>query len=544
MNKLIITSLICTLSFASFAQNSYNIVPKPVKLKAQQGKFVFNNDTRIIVPEETQDLQNAVFALQERFLLTKVWHLKTEKATENMKPADNTIFIKLNPAMTNKEAYKLKILKTRIEIEAGAAPGVFYAMQTLRQLLPPEIEKNQAPPATLEMAVPCAEIDDAPRYAYRGILLDVSRHFSTVKDVKHYIDLLAFHKINTFHWHLTDDQGWRIEIKKYPKLSEISAWRDRTLIGSYTETGRKYQQQRYGGYYKQEEIKEVVAYAKSKFITVIPEIELPGHAMAALTAYPEFSCTGGPFEVSGLWGVFNDVFCPKDETFRFLEDVLSEVIALFPSKYIHIGGDECPKVRWERCHHCQTKIKELGLKDEHALQSYFISRIEKFVSSKGRSIVGWDEILEGGLADNATVMSWRGEEGGIAAAKQGHDVIMTPTSFCYLDYYQSEDKKSEPLAIGGFLPLEKVYSFDPTPAQLTAEEAKHILGGQANLWTEYIPTRTGVEYMLLPRMAALSEAVWTNKEGKNYDDFKKRLKNGTVKHYDALDLTYSKSNLN
>ncbi|MDR3095040.1 MAG: beta-N-acetylhexosaminidase [Bacteroidales bacterium] len=543
MNKLIVTSLICSLSLASFAQNSYNIVPKPVKLKAQQGKFVFNSDTRIVVPEETIDLQNALFALQERFLLTKVWHLKIEKATENMKPADNTIFIKFNPAMTNQEAYKLRILKTRIEIEAGAAPGVFYAMQTLRQLLPPEIERNQTPPATLELSVPCAEIEDTPRYAYRGILLDVCRHFSNVRDVKHYINMLAFHKINTFHWHLTDDQGWRIEIKKYPKLAEISAWRDRTLIGSYTETGRKYEQRRYGGYYTQEEIKEVVAYAKTKFITVIPEIELPGHAMAALAAYPEFSCTGGPFEVSGLWGIFNDVYCPKDITFQFWEDVLSEVISLFPSKYIHIGGDECPKVRWERCHHCQTKMKELGLKDEHALQSYVISRIEKFVSSKGRSIIGWDEILEGGLADNATVMSWRGLEGGIAAARQGHDVIMTPTSFCYLDYYQSEDKKSEPLAIGGFLPLEKVYSFDPTPAQLTTEEAKHILGGQANLWTEYIPTRTGVEYMLFPRMAALSEAVWTNKEGKNFDDFKNRLKNGTVKHYDALDVTYSKSNL-
>ncbi|MDR2848507.1 MAG: beta-N-acetylhexosaminidase, partial [Bacteroidales bacterium] len=360
MNKLIVSSLICSLSIASFAQNSYNIVPKPVKLKAQQGKFVFNSDTRIIVPEETLDFQNALFALQERFLLTKTWYLKAEKATENMTAGDNQIFIKKNSAITNKEAYKLRILKNRIEIEVGAAQGLFYAMQTIRQLLPPEIEWHRVPPATLEMAVPCAEIEDEPRYAYRGIMLDVCRHFSTVQDVKRYIDLLAFHKINTFHWHLTDDQGWRIEIKKYPKLSEISAWRDRTLIGSYTETGRKYQQQRYGGFYKQTEIKEVIEYAKSKFITIIPEIELPGHAMAALAAYPEFSCTGGPFEVSGLWGVFNDVYCPKDETFQFLEDVLAEVIDLFPSKYIHIGGDECPKVRWERCHHCQTKMKELG----------------------------------------------------------------------------------------------------------------------------------------------------------------------------------------
>ncbi|MDR0714191.1 MAG: beta-N-acetylhexosaminidase [Bacteroidales bacterium] len=542
MNKLLIISvLFCTFAYTVCAQNIYNIVPNPVELKIRQGKFVFSKDTRILLPNDDPDLLHAAYALQERFLLTKAWYLKAEKPDADVKPGNDVVF-KLNPEIKNREAYRLHISKNRIEVEAGAAAGFFYAMQTIRQLLPPEIERNQAPNS--ELSVPCAEIEDAPRYPYRGLLLDVCRHFSGVKEVKRYIDLLAFHKINTFHWHLTDDQGWRIEIKKYPKLSEISAWRDRTLIGRYTPSGRKYAQTRYGGYYTQEEIKNVIEYAKTKFVTIIPEIEMPGHAMAALAAYPELSCSGGPFEVAGHWGVFNDVYCPKEATFRFLEDVLSEVIDLFPGKYVHIGGDECPKIRWERCHHCQSKIRELGLKDEHELQSYFISRIEKFVNAKGRTVIGWDEILEGGLAANATVMSWRGMEGGVVAAKQGHDVIMTPTDFCYFDYYQSKNRDTEPLAIGGYLPLEKVYAFDPTPAGLTDSEAQHILGGQANLWTEYLAAPSAVEYMLFPRLAAMSEALWSRKERKNYSDFKRRLTGNIVKRYESLGLTYSTADMN
>ncbi|MDR1666785.1 MAG: beta-N-acetylhexosaminidase [Bacteroidales bacterium] len=542
MNKLLIAvTLLGTLVYEAHAQNTYDIVPKPVQLKARQGKFVFGKDTRILLPNDDPDMLHAAYALQERFLLTNAWYLKAEKPNENVIPGNDVIFI-LNSGIQNREAYRLHIQKNRIEVEAASAAGFFYAMQTIRQLLPPEIERNRAP--NRELSVPCAEIEDAPRYPYRGFLLDVCRHFFAVKEIKRYIDLLAFHKINTFHWHLTDDQGWRIEIKKYPNLTGTGAWRERTLIGHLSAADHKYNQTHYGGYYTQEEIKSVVAYAKTKFVTVIPEIEMPGHAVAALAAYPELSCSGGPFEVAGHWGIFNDVYCTGENTFRFLEDVLAEVIDLFPGKYVHIGGDECPKVRWKRCHQCQTNIRELKLKDEHELQSYFIARIEKFVNAKGRTVIGWDEILEGGLAANATVMSWRNMENGAVAAKQGHDVIMTPTAFCYFDYYQSKDKNGEPLAIGGYLPLEKVYDFDPVPAGLTVSETQHILGGQANLWTEYIATPSGVEYMLLPRLAALSEAVWSPKEGKNYVEFKQRLKNGPVKHYDALDLTYSTVDLN
>ena len=538
-----ITSFMCVFSATIAAQtNTYNIIPKPAKLKPQQGQFVFSDETRIVAPVSSDpDMYNAVFTLFERLLLNGVKVEITDNSDGSIKADKNMVYCRLAPSITNREAYKMKIAKDRIEIEAGAPAGIFYAMQTIRQLLPPEINRGSLN-RDMTWAVPCVVIEDEPRYPYRGLLLDVCRHFSSVTAVKHYIDLLAFHKINRFHWHLTDDQGWRIEIKKYPKLTEVGAWRDRTLIGHHETADRKYKQERYGGFYTQAQIKEVVAYAKKKFVTVIPEIEMPGHAVAALAAYPELSCCGGPFEVAGHWGVFNDVYCPKESTFEFFENVLAEVMELFPGEYIHIGGDECPKLRWTNCHHCQTKIKELGLKDENELQSYFITRIEKFVNGKGKRIIGWDEILEGGLAPNATVMSWRGAEGGIAAAQQGHDVIMTPTAFCYLDYYQTENRQNEPLSIGGYVPMEKVYSFDPTPASLTAAEAKHILGGQCNLWREYIASDMHVEYMLFPRLAALSEAVWTPGNEKNYENYLTRL-NGILKHYETLNINYSRANL-
>ena len=543
MKHIFLLILMCAATaFVTAQTNTYNIVPKPAKLKAQQGQFIFNAETRIIVPTSDTDMHNAAFVLLERILLSSGMNVMIiDNSNGEIKPDKNMVYCKLVSSITNKEAYKMKIEKDRIEVEVGAPAGFFYAMQTIRQLLPSEIERDVLAKDAV-WAVPCAVIEDEPRYPYRGMMLDVSRHFSDVNAVKRYIDKMAFHKLNRFHWHLTDDQGWRIEIKKYPKLSEVSAWRDRTLIGLYSATERKYKQERYGGYYTQEQIRDVVAYAKKKFVTVIPEIEMPGHAVAALAAYPELSCTGGPFEVEGLWGIFNDVYCPKETTFEFFENVIAEVAELFPGEYIHIGGDECPKLRWQNCHHCQMKIKELGLKDEHELQSYFVKRMEKFINSKGKKIIGWDEILEGGLAPNATVMSWRGIEGGITAAKQGNDVIMTPTSFCYLDYYQSENRDSEPLAIGGYVPMEKVYSFDPTPEALTEKEAKHILGGQCNLWREYIPTETHVEYMLFPRLAALAEAVWTPKNEKNYDNYMIRL-NNILKHYDAMNINYARSNL-
>src|SRR4030095_6565101 len=360
--------------------------------------------------------------------------------------------------------------------------------------------------------------------------LDVGRHFMPVEFVKKYIDLLAYYKMNYFHWHLTEDQGWRIEIKKYPKLQEIAAWRDETLIGHYSDQPVQYDGLRYGGYYTQEEIKDVVKYAEDRFVTIIPEIEMPGHSQAALAAYPELACTPGPFKVATSWGVFEDVFCPYDTTFSFLQDVLDEVVSLFPSKYIHIGGDECPKTRWEHSAFCQALMKKEGLKNTHELQSYFIQRIEKYLNSKGKSIIGWDEILEGGLAPDATVMSWRGMQGGIDAAKAGHDVIMTPGDYCYFDRYQSEPSE-EPLAIGGLLKLEKVYAFDPVPAELSSDEARHILGGQGNVWTEYIDTPEKVEYMVYPRAIALAEVLWTPSARKSWLDFTKRL----TQHLDRLD---------
>ncbi len=360
----------------------------------------------------------------------------------------------------------------------------------MRQLLPPALERNGLVPGdSFAWTMPAVSISDYPRFEYRGMHLDVARHFFPVDFVKRYIDLLTLYKMNRFHWHLTEDQGWRIEIKKYPKLTEIGGFRSETLIGHYSNQPHQFDGQRYGGFYTQDEIRDIVAYAKSRFVTIVPEIEMPGHTTAALAAYPRYSCTGGPFTVlpGGVWPI-TDIFCAgKDETFDFLQDILTEVMELFPGQYIHIGGDEANKKEWKACDLCQERMRTEGLKDEHELQSYFIRRMEEFILSKGRRLIGWDEILEGGLAPQATVMSWRGTKGGIAAAQQGHDVIMSPTSHCYLDYYQG-NRDYEPLAIGGFLPLQKVYSFEPVPTKLNPEEARHILGVQANLWTEYVAT--------------------------------------------------------
>ncbi len=430
------------------------------------------------------------------------------------KKKENSIILMIDEKLkrVGKEGYQLRVTEKSVTIKSSSPAGIFYGVHSLYQLLPPEVEKNEQVTG-VKWSIPCVTIEDKPRFTWRGMHLDVGRHFAPVKFVKKYIDLLSSYKMNTFHWHLTEDQGWRIEIKKYPKLTEIGSKRKETM-GDSTP---------YGGFYTQEEIKEVVNYAKERFITIVPEIEMPGHALAALTAYPEFSCTGGPFEVGTTWGVFEDVYCAGNEkTFEFLKDVLSEVIPLFPGKFFHIGGDECPKERWKNCPKCQARIKKNKLGNEHRLQSYFVQRIERFLRSKGKRLVGWDEILEGGLAPGATVMSWRGTEGGIAAAKAKHDVVMTPTSHCYFDYYQSKPD-SEPKAIGGFLSIEKVYSFEPVPAELKPKQAKHILGAQGNVWTEYMPNTNHVEYMVLPRLLAMSEVVWSVKKQKNFEDFSKRL---------------------
>ncbi len=414
------------------------------------------------------------------------------------------------------EGYRLTVSPTGITIEAGAHAGLFYGVQTLRQLLPLGTSE-----AASGATVPGITIVDQPRFPYRGTHLDVGRHLFPVAFIKRYIDLMAMYKLNTFHWHLTEDQGWRIEIRKYPRLTEVGSCRKETILEKnfdpYVGDGVPY-----CGYYTQDEIREVVAYAAERYVTVMPEIEMPGHSVAALASYPELACTEGPFEVATRWGVTEDIFCPTEETFAFLEDVLTEVMELFPSRYIHVGGDEAPKTRWRESDVAQAVIRREGLADENELQSYFIRRIERFLNAHGRRLVGWDEILEGGVAPEATVMSWRGMEGGIEAARQGHDVIMTPSSDVYLDYYQA-DPAGEPLAIGGYLPLERVYAFEPVPAELTPEESRHVLGGQANVWTEYMATTDHVEYMVFPRLLALSEVVWSPKDLRDWDVFVSRL---------------------
>ena len=430
------------------------------------------------------------------------------------------------------EAYVLTVGKKGITIAASGDAGAFYARQSLRQMIPADVITDKK---VRTVVLPCCTIKDAPHFGYRGAHLDVCRHFFSVDEVKTYIDILALHKINRFHWHLTEDQGWRIEIKAYPQLTEVGAYRDGTMVGKNWNTDDGI---RYGGFYTQEEVKEVVQYAADRFITVIPEIEIPGHSLAALAAYPQLGCRGDHYEVAKTWGVFPEVFCPgKEETFKFWETVLTEVMELFPSKYIHIGGDECPKDEWKKCPLCQKRIKEEKLKNEAELQSYVNRRIEAFLNAHGRQIIGWDEILEGGVTPSATIMSWRGTAGGIAAAQAGNKVIMTPNSHCYLDYYQSKEKDKEPLAIGGYLPVEQCYSFDPYNG-LTKEQQPYILGVQGNLWTEYIATFDYAEYMLLPRISALAEVGWSY-DNKDYDDFLVRL-NHLRTYFDAYGWNYGK----
>ncbi len=444
------------------------------------------------------------------------------------------------------EAYSLNIDKNAATVKASSLKGVNYAVQTIKQMLPAEIYDLTAR-ADSPWELPCAVINDAPRFSYRGLHLDVCRHFFDMDMMKKYIDIMEVHKLNKLHWHLTEDQGWRIEIKKYPKLTETGSIRKETMIGNNFDD-MKYDGTPYGEgcWFSQDQIKEIIAYAAGKGIDIIPEIDLPGHMLAALAAYPELGCTGGPYDVWGRWGISDEVLCAGNEkTMVFLENVLSEVADLFPYEYFHIGGDECPKVEWEKCPKCQAKIKELGLKDddefqaEHYLQSYVMKRMTRLLESKGKKVVGWDEILEGELAENAIIMSWRGTAGGLKAAKMGHDAIMTPNNYFYLDYYQSLDRENEPLAIGGYLPVEKCYSYEPYTKDMTDEEKDHILGVQANLWTEYIGTNEHLEYMLLPRLAALSEVQWCRPENKSWARFL-----GSAEHfcgiYDAMGYNYAK----
>ena len=530
---LLLTGLFSSFAALGQTDSDISIIPKPVSLKIQEGKFNIDKNTAITADTSQGKIRNIAVQLKNTIDSATGFDIPIQSAATK-----NTISLKVDTNLANsahEEGYRLSVADQVVTLEASTASGLFYGMQSLLQLLPPQIYQTDYTlvPQNTEWVIPAVEIKDYPRFSYRGMHLDVGRHFFPVDFIKKYIDLLAMHKMNRFHWHLTEDQGWRIEIKQYPKLTEIGAWRDSTLVGHYGS--ENYDGEKYGGYYTQAEIREVVAYAQKKHITVIPEIELPGHASAALAAYPELGCIEGKeYKTKTTWGIFEDIYCPREKTFTFLENVLTEVMELFPSKYIHIGGDEAPKKQWEESELAQKVIEREDLKNEHELQSYFVTRIEKFLNKHGRQIIGWDEILEGGLAPNATVMSWRGTKGGIKAAKQHHDVIMTPTSHLYLDYYQA-NPKTEPLAIGGFLPLQKVYSYNPVPEELTAKEAQYILGAQANVWTEYMHSGEKVEYMAYPRASALAEITWTPKENRQWDDFWNRLQS-QFKRFEILDV--------
>lgn len=492
-------------------------LPNEVSLLNDGSSFVIDESTAICYPEGNEKMKR-----NAEFLASYIRQIATTEVrlSADTEGGDNVIVLSLDNTLSNNEGYELSVSQKQISLKGKTEAGVFYGIQTLHKALP-------VTDGTTLAAIPCGSVKDYPRFGYRGFMVDVGRHFFSVDYLKEIIDMLALHNINYFHWHLTEDQGWRIEIKKYPKLTEIGSKRDETVIG---RNSGEYDGKPYGGFYTQEQAKEIVAYAAERYITVIPEIDLPGHMQAALAAYPELGCTGGPYKVWTMWGVSDNVLCAgNDQTIQFIKDVLSEIIDIFPSKYIHVGGDECPKDKWKTCPKCQARIKALGIKSdskhskEEYLQSYVIGEAEKFLNEHGRNIIGWDEILEGGLAPNATVMSWRGEAGGIEAARQKHNVIMTPNTYLYFDYYQAKDTENEPLAIGGYLPMDRVYSYEPMPAELTPEEQKYITGVQANVWTEYMPTFAQVQYMTLPRMAALCETQWsTPDKKKDYAGFLKR----------------------
>ena len=536
MIKYILLAMLSLQTVSLFTQGDHpHLLPQPVRVEWAEGTFDWEANTVFQFHPETEENRSTIRQIRNEY------QQGTGGSSHNSFPeaygTAKTVSFAMDPAGEHPEGYELEIRKDGIFITAATAAGWFYAWQSLKQMFPLTFfAPNQG--VEFPFTVPTGHIIDYPRFEYRGMHLDVCRHFFTVEEVKNYIDLLAMHKMNRFHWHLTDDQGWRIEIKKYPRLTETGAWRKETLIGHYNDQPQRFDGQSYGGFYTQEQIREVVEYARHRQVTIIPEIEMPGHALAALAAYPELACTPGPFEVATLWGVFDDVFCPTELTFQFLTDVLTEVAALFPGEYIHIGGDEVPKRRWKESAFCQKRMVEEGLKTEAELQSYFVSRIGQILSGLGKKLIGWDEIMEGGLSPGATVMSWRGIEGGISAARMGHDAIMTPGSHCYFDHYQS-DHPAEPVAIGGYTPIEKVYAYEPVPEELNASEAKHILGAQANVWTEYILNYAHVQYMAWPRAAALSEVLWSPAASRDEDRFFSAL----VKHlhrFDAMGVQYGK----
>jgi hexosaminidase len=519
-----------------------NVVPVPVKIAMKPGYFSIGESTPLVLKTRDADMKFCAQYFASQLHEAGGPQLSVRGMTEDMPLPGAIIFeIRKDDSRIHREGYILSVNKNQVRIIAKDGPGIFYAVQTLLQLLPPEITGKSDGVRGRLWNIPCSEITDYPRYPYRGMHLDVSRHFFPKEFIKRYIDLLAMYKMNTFHWHLTDDNGWRIEIKKYPNLTSVGAWRvDREKQPWSSRLPQQPgEKATYGGFYTQDDIREIVQYAADRYINIIPEIEMPAHSVAALAAYPQFSCSGGPYTVlPGSYWPNASLFCAgNDSTFTFIEDVLSEVIDLFPSRYIHIGGDEADKTEWTKCPKCQARIQNENLKDVDELQSYFIRRIGKYIESRSRKMIGWDEILEGGLAPDATVMSWRGIEGGIAAARMGHDAIMTPGSYCYFDYYQA-DPATEPKAIGGLITLKKVYSYEPTPAELTFEESRHIIGAQGNVWTEYIGTTDQVEYMAVPRMIALAEVDWSPTFTRDWAGFRYRMED-QFKRLDNMGVNYS-----
>jgi hexosaminidase len=511
-----------------------SILPQPVKLIVNEGAFTFSANTALLAGPGAE----AVAA----FLRADLARAAGLRLLDDSAAADTSVEFRLDGSLAalGSEGYRLEVTPQRILARAAQPAGLFYALQSLRQLLPAAIYGAAQVPG-MDWRVPCVEIEDIPRFAWRGALLDSARHFIPKTFVLKFIDLLALHKLNSLHWHLTDDQGWRIEIRKYPHLTEVGAWRKETLRGHFDDhfENLEFDGTPHGGFYSQADIREIVAYAQARFVNVVPEIEMPGHAQAAVAAYPALGNSTEPLQVSTIWGVHEHVFNVEETTITFLTDVLDEVIGLFPSAFIHVGGDECPKKEWRESASAQARMRSLGLKDEEELQSYFIRRIDRYLTGRGRRLLGWDEILEGGLAENAAVMSWRGEEGGIAAANAGHDVVMTPYDTTYLDYYQAQPVEKEPLAIGGYVPLSTVYGYEPIPAAIAPDKAGHVLGTQGQFWSEYIPSPEHTEYMAFPRLCALAEVAWTPAAQKDYAKFLQRLRPHLLR-LDALQVNYRK----
>ena len=533
--SLIIASVLMLASCCQVVSTQVNVIPQPADVEVYDGELNIAGASFKADAALGEMALNAVSNFAEKLASASTVATGTGKSK----------FVFKYDAELDKEGYSISAYCRKVIIEASSLNGVLFALETIKQMLPVEIYTG-AGAADAAWVLPYMKIDDEPCFGYRGLHLDVSRHFFDVNEIKKYIDIMAIHKLNILHWHLTDDQGWRIEIKKYPELTQVGSVRKETLVGHQREKKKVYDNTPYGGWYSQEQISDIIAYAAAKGIEIIPEIDLPGHMVAALATYPELGCTGNKYDVRTQWGISTEVLCAgKESTLLFLEDVLAEVCELFPCEYVHIGGDECPKGQWKECPRCQAKIQELGLKGdekhsaEHYLQSYVTKRMETFLASKGKKLIGWDEILEGELAPNATVMSWRNIKAGQDAARMGHDAIMTPRQHFYFDYYQSKDRDNEPLGIGGFLPVEQVYAFEPYAEDMTDEDKSHIIGVQANLWTEYIGENWHLEYMLLPRLSALSEVQWCEPENKNYERFLKNVK-GLRKVYEILDYNYAK----